>query len=90
MLTQVAELNFKIAEKNNVNLEYEASVAGGVPIIRSIKESLIANKINNKEREVIAKNGKKKYFKYFNSNIVSQYIVDKTFEFKTRKTFWEK
>ena len=35
----------KIAEKNNVNLEYEASVAGGVPIIRSIKEGLIANKI---------------------------------------------
>jgi len=35
-----------IAEKNNVNLEYEASVAGGVPIIRSIKEGLIANKIN--------------------------------------------
>ena len=35
-----------IAEKNKVNLEYEASVAGGVPIIRSIKEGLIANKIN--------------------------------------------
>ena len=36
----------KLAEKNNVNLEYEASVAGGVPIIRSIKEGLIANKIS--------------------------------------------
>ena len=36
----------RIAEKNNINLEYEASVAGGVPIIRSIKEGLIANKIN--------------------------------------------
>ena len=36
----------RLAEKNNVNLEYEASVAAGVPIIRSIKESLIANKIN--------------------------------------------
>ena len=36
----------QIAEKNNVNLEYEASVAGGVPVIRSIKEGLIANKIN--------------------------------------------
>ena len=35
-----------IAEKNKVNLEYEASVAGGIPIIRSIKEGLIANKIN--------------------------------------------
>ena len=36
----------KIAEKNKVNLEFEAAVCGGVPIIRSIKESLIANKIN--------------------------------------------
>ena len=36
----------KIAEKNKVNLEFEASVCGGVPIIRSIKEGLIANKIS--------------------------------------------
>ena len=36
----------KIAEENKVNLEYEASVCGGVPIIRSIKEGLIANKIS--------------------------------------------
>ena len=35
-----------LAEKNKVNLQYEASVAGGVPIIRSIKEGLIANKIS--------------------------------------------
>jgi homoserine dehydrogenase len=28
----------KIAEINNVNLEFEASVAGGIPILRSIKE----------------------------------------------------
>jgi homoserine dehydrogenase len=36
----------KIAEKNRVNLEFEAAVCGGVPIIRSLKESLIANKIS--------------------------------------------
>ena len=36
----------KIAEKNRVNLEFEAAVCGGVPIIRSIKEGLIANKIH--------------------------------------------
>jgi len=35
-----------IAEKNKVNLEYEASVAGGVPVIKLFKEGLIANKIN--------------------------------------------
>ena len=36
----------KIAEENKVNLEFEASVCGGVPIIRSLKEGLIANKIS--------------------------------------------
>ena len=36
----------RIAEKNKVNLEFEAAVCGGLPIIRSIKEGLIANKIN--------------------------------------------
>ena len=35
-----------IAEKNKVNLEFEAAVCGGVPIIRSLKEGLIANKIS--------------------------------------------
>ena len=35
----------RIAEQNSVNLEFEASVCGGVPIIRSLKEGLIANKI---------------------------------------------
>ena len=36
----------KLAEKNKVNLEFEASVAGGIPIINTIKESLATNKIN--------------------------------------------
>tara|TARA_A100001011_G_scaffold272853_1_gene282127 strand:- start:6633 stop:7931 length:1299 start_codon:yes stop_codon:yes gene_type:complete len=36
----------KLAEKNKVNLEFEAAVAGGVPIIRVIKEGLITNSIN--------------------------------------------
>ena len=36
----------KLAEKNNVNLEFEASVAGGIPILRTIKEGLATNKID--------------------------------------------
>lgn len=36
----------KLAEKNKVNLEYEAAVCGGVPIIRSVKEGLLANSIS--------------------------------------------
>ncbi len=35
----------KLAEMNQVNLEFEASVAGGIPILRTIKEGLATNKI---------------------------------------------
>jgi homoserine dehydrogenase len=36
----------RLAEKNKVNLEFEASVAGGIPILRTIKEGLATNKIS--------------------------------------------
>ena len=34
-----------LAIKHNVNLSYEAAVAGGIPIIKAIREGLAANKI---------------------------------------------
>ena len=37
----------KAARKAKVGLYYEASVAGGIPIIHAMKESLTANKINS-------------------------------------------
>ena len=36
---------FKLADENGVMFNYEASVAGGIPIIQGINESLAANKI---------------------------------------------
>ena len=36
----------RLAEKNKVNLEFEASVAGGIPILRTIKEGLATNRIH--------------------------------------------
>ena len=36
----------KLAEKNKVNLEFEAAVAGGIPVLRTIKDGLATNKIN--------------------------------------------
>ena len=35
----------KIANKNNVVLAYEAAVAGGIPIIKAIREGLAANEV---------------------------------------------
>jgi homoserine dehydrogenase len=37
---------FKIANKENVLLAYEAAVAGGIPIIKALREGLAANKVN--------------------------------------------
>ncbi len=38
---------FDIAKENSVGLYYEASVAGGIPIVQAIKESLAANRIKS-------------------------------------------
>ena len=46
LIAKYGDILAKIAEKNKVNLEFEAAVCGGVPIIRSLKEGLIANKIS--------------------------------------------
>ena len=35
-----------IAERNGVNLEFEAAVGGGIPVLRTIKDGLATNKIN--------------------------------------------
>jgi homoserine dehydrogenase len=45
LLSEKGEELFSIAEKNTVEIGYEASVAGTIPIIRSLKTGLIANDI---------------------------------------------
>ena len=48
-------------------------------------------KKDHKQRKIIAKNGKIKYMKYFNSEIVAQFIIEKTFGQKfSRKYLWIK
>jgi len=44
---------------------------------------------NDKLRKKIAKNGYKKYFKYFNSTIVADFIIQKTLGNKSKFFFWE-
>ena len=55
----------------------------------------LANKIikfnkNDKLRKRIAKKGREKYHKFFNSKKIAEYIINKTFNLKTAKYFWEK
>tara|TARA_B100000674_G_C37909548_1_gene947877 strand:+ start:128 stop:1798 length:1671 start_codon:yes stop_codon:yes gene_type:complete len=46
---------------------------------------------DEKLRKSIARNGKKKYMKYFNSTIVAEYIINKTFGNNNKKKFiWSK
>ena len=56
----------------------------------------LAEKITNisqdeKLRRQIGSNGRNKYLKYFNSTLVADYIIKKTFEFKDKGSFiWDK
>ena len=48
-------------------------------------------KKDKKNGKKIAKKGKQKYFKYFNSTIVSDYIISKIFDLKSKNKFiWNK
>ena len=45
---------------------------------------------NDKLRKKIAKKGRDKYFKYFNSSLVAEFIVNRTFGSSKKKYYWEK
>ncbi len=47
LLAESGKAIFDAAAKNSAELGFEASVAGSIPIIKVIRESLIGNKINN-------------------------------------------
>ena len=59
--------------------------------VNDLSEKIIKISSDEKLRKKIAKNGKLKYMKYFNSDLVSEYIIDKTLDIKSNKKYlWEK
>ncbi len=55
-----------------------------------LSEKIIKISKDEKLRKNIAKAGKDKYLKYFNSTLVSEYIINKTLNIKSdKKYFWE-
>ena len=56
--------------------------------IKDLSKKIIKFSTNDKLRRKIAKNGRNKYFKYFNSTIVAKYVIDKTFNIKSNY-YWE-
>ena len=59
--------------------------------ISDLSEKILKISSDEKLRKKIAKQGKKKYMKFFNSDLVSRYIIDKTLDRKLKnKYFWNK
>ncbi len=56
--------------------------------VNDLSEKIIKYSNDNKLRNTIAKKGKKKYFKYFNSTNIAEFIINKSFDIK-KKYFWE-
>ena len=57
----------------------------------ALSEKLIKYSNDDQQRKRIAKNGKLKYMQYFNSTIVADYIINKTFDnrYKKNKYLWD-
>jgi len=56
--------------------------------IDDLSKKIIKYSNNDKLRQKIAKNGRNKYFKYFNSTIVAEFIINKTYNIN-KKYYWE-
>ena len=59
--------------------------------ISDLSEKILKTASDEKFRKKIGQKGKIKYMKYFNSDLVSKYILDKTLGIKNKKKYlWEK
>ena len=56
--------------------------------INDLSEKIIKYSNDNILRSNIARKGRNKYFRYFNSTIISEFILNKTFDIK-KNYFWE-
>ena len=75
-----------LQENKLMNAVLKAVVAG-----KGRKAIAIAAKKDKKLGKQIAKQGRKKYLRYFNSEIVSDFILSKTFGYKSKNRFiWYK
>ena len=56
-----------------------------------LSEKILRIANDDKLRKTIAKNGKNKYMKYFNSNLVAEFIINKSLGLSNKKNFfWER
>ena len=55
--------------------------------ISDLSEKILKISKDDKLRKKIAQNGKKKYLRFFNSNKVADFIINKTFDFKNKQKY---
>ena len=58
--------------------------------ISDLSEKILNIIKDDKLRKAIARNGKKKYTKYFNSDLIALYIIKKTFNLNVNSFYWHK
>ncbi len=80
-----------IDEKTGYNDFFDKSEMVFYKNISDLSEKIEKISSDEKLRKSIGKNGKKKYMKYFNSTLVADFIINKTFNINTRyKYLWHK
>ena len=57
--------------------------------LKDLAEKINKLSKNDKLRRKIAKKGRLKYHKYFNSKIIAEFIINKTYKNHSKKYFWE-
>ena len=57
--------------------------------ISELSDKIIKYSLDDKERIKVAKKGKYKYFKYFNSSLIAKYIIASTFGDTKTKYLWD-
>ena len=76
--------------KTNLNNFFKKDEVIFYNSINDLSKKIIKYSKNDKLRKRIAKKGKKKYLKHFNSTLVSEYILNKTLNINHhKKYFWE-
>tara|TARA_X000001036_G_scaffold352472_1_gene333667 strand:+ start:562 stop:2691 length:2130 start_codon:yes stop_codon:yes gene_type:complete len=79
-----------IDEKTQYNNFFSSNEMVFYKNVNDLSEKIIKISKDEKLRKKIAMNGKIKYMKYFNSDLVAKYIIEKTLGTKSKnKNFWE-
>ena len=79
-----------IDEKTKYNNFFNSNEMVFYKNVNDLSEKIIKISKDEKLRKKIAMNGKKKYMKYFNSDLVAKFIINKTLDIKVQKrNYWE-